>query len=110
MDVVPRASPAAGYAGRVSIFTLPDLIGAVVSLVMFVLQAFAFVNATSHRPDAYLAADKLTKTTWLIILGLGVAAHMLFWHPFGLLNLVGIVAAIVYLVDVRPAIQSLRRG
>jgi Protein of unknown function (DUF2516) len=80
-----------------------------VSLVMFVLQAFAFVDAVTHRPDAYAAADKLTKNAWTIILGLGVVAHMLFWSPLSLFNLVGIIAAIVYLVDVRPAIKSLTR-
>jgi hypothetical protein len=100
---------AGGYAWRVSIFALPSLIMMMVSLVMFVLQAFAFVDAATHRPDAYAAADKLTKNAWMIILGLGVVAHLLFWNPMSLFNLAGIVAAIVYLVDVRPAIKSLTR-
>jgi Protein of unknown function (DUF2516) len=34
---------------------------------------------------------------------------MLFWSPLSLFNLAGIIAAIVYLVDVRPAIKSLTR-
>lgn len=82
---------------------------AAVSLVMFVAQAFAFVDAVTHKPGQYVAADKLTKTAWLIILGLGVAAHMLFWSPLSLFNLVGIIAAIVYLVDVRPALKTVTR-
>ena len=81
----------------------------IVSLVMFVAQAFAFIDAVSHRPDAYVAADKLTKNAWMIILGLGVAAHMLIWYPLSIFNLVGIVAALVYIVDVRPALRSLTR-
>jgi hypothetical protein len=93
----------------VSIFALPSLIMTAVSLAMFVAQGFAFVDAVSQRPDAYVAADKMTKKAWLIILGLGVAAHMLFWSPLSILNLVGIVAALVYIVDVRPAIRSLTR-
>ena len=93
-----------------SLFAAPDIILSLLSLVMFVAQAFAFVDAATQRPDAYVAADKLTKKAWLIILGLAVAAHMLFWHPINIFNLVGIVAAIVYLVDVRPAIRSLRRS
>lgn len=80
-----------------------------VSLVMFLAQAFAFVDAVSHRADAYVAADKLTKNAWMIILGLGVAAHMLIWSPLSIFNLVGIVAALVYIVDVRPALRSLTR-
>ncbi len=92
-----------------SIFALPSLILMTLSLVMFVLQGFAFIDAATHRPDAYAAADKLSKNAWMIILGLGVVAHMLFWDPISLFNLAGIVAAIVYLVDVRPAIKSLTR-
>jgi hypothetical protein len=34
---------------------------------------------------------------------------MLIWNPFSFLNLAGAVAAIVYIVDARPAIQSLTR-
>jgi multisubunit Na+/H+ antiporter MnhG subunit len=93
----------------VTLFDVPSLIMMAVSLVMFVAQAFAFVDAVTHRPDAYVAADKLTKNAWLIILGLAVAAHMLFWSPLSLFNLVGSIAAIVYLVDVRPALRSLTR-
>jgi hypothetical protein len=93
----------------VSLFALPSLIETFISLAMFVAQAFAFVDAATHRPDAYVAGDKLTKKAWMIILGLAVAAHMLFWDPINLFNLVGIVAALVYLVDVRPTLRSLTR-
>jgi hypothetical protein len=85
------------------------MIEALLSLVMFVAQAYAFLDAMTHRPDAYVAGDKLTKKAWLIILGLGVAAHMLIWQPISLFNLIGIVAALVYLVDVRPTLRSLTR-
>ena len=80
-----------------------------VSLGMFVAQAFAFIDSATHRPDAYVATDKMTKKAWLIILGLALAAHMLIWAPLSIFNLVGIVAAIVYIVDVRPALRALTR-
>jgi asparagine N-glycosylation enzyme membrane subunit Stt3 len=80
-----------------------------VSLAMFAAQAFAFIDSATHRSDAYLATDKLNKMAWMIILGLACAWHMLFWQPIGLVNLVGIVAAIVYLVDVRPALRAVTR-
>lgn len=91
------------------LFQAPGLILSVITLVVFVAQAWAFIDAVSQRPDAYVAASKLTKQAWLIILGLALAAHMLFWDPLHVLNLIGTVAAIVYLVDVRPAIRSLTR-
>lgn len=82
---------------------------AVITLALFVVKGFAFVDAVSRRPETYVAADKMTKQAWTIILGLSVLAHMLFWRPLSLLNLVGIIAALVYLLDVRPAIRGLTR-
>ena len=81
----------------------------VVTLGLFAIQAWAFVDAISHRPEAFVAADKQTKQMWLIILGVALVAHMLIWSPFSFLNLIGAVAAIVYLVDTRPALRSLTR-
>ncbi len=81
----------------------------IVTLALFAFQAWAFVDALTQRSDAYPAADKLTKPTWLIILGVALAAHMLIWAPFHVLNLVGAVATIVYLVDVRPTLRALTR-
>ena len=80
-----------------------------VSLGMFLAQAVAFIDALTQPKEAYVAGDKLTKQAWCIILGLAVVAHMLIWDPLSLFNLVGIVAAIVYLVDVRPTLRSLTR-
>jgi hypothetical protein len=93
----------------VDLFVVPAVIQAVVSLGMFVAQAVAFVDALSHPKEAYVAGDKLTKQAWCLILGLALAAHLLIWSPLSLFNLVGIVAAIVYLVDVRPTLRSLTR-
>ena len=88
------------------IFSAPSLILSLVTLVVFVMQAWAFIDAVSRRPDAFVAADKLTKQAWLIILGLALAAHMLIWNPLSFLNLIGAVAGIVYLVDARPALRA----
>jgi len=77
------------------------------SVGLFAVQAWAFVDALSHRPEVFVAADKQNKQLWLIILGVALGAHMLIWSPFSLLNLVGAVATIVYLVDARPALRSL---
>ncbi len=90
-----------------AVFQVQNLLMSVATLALFAFQAWAFVDAVSRRPDVFVAADKLTKPTWLIILGLALAAHMLIWHPFSFLNLLGAVAAIVYLVDARPAMKEL---
>ena len=80
--------------------------------VLFVLQiavllttVYAFVHAALQRPDAYTAAEKLTKPVWLVILGVGVLLALV-------LGITGVaiaaVAAGVYLVDVRPKILEIQ--
>ena len=99
-----------GYPGAVfTIFALQSTFMMLVSLALFGLQAWAFIDAASRRADAFVAADKLTKKAWLVILGIALGAHMLIWSPVSILNLIGAVAAIVYIVDARPAMQGLTR-
>jgi uncharacterized protein DUF2516 len=98
------------YSGDVlDLFAFQNGLMLLATLAMFAVQAFAFVDAVSHKPEAYVAADKLTKPAWLIILGIALAAHMLIWSPMSFLNLIGTVAAIVYIVDARPALRALTR-
>ena len=89
-----------------AVFQIQNAFLMVATLVVFVVQAWAFIDAVSHRPEAFVAADKLTKPAWLIILGIALVAHMLIWSPVSFLNLIGAVAAIVYIVDARPALRS----
>ncbi|QWZ08115.1 DUF2516 family protein [Nocardioides panacis] len=89
-----------------AVFQIQNAFVLAISLVVFLLQAWAFVDAVSHRAEAFVAADKLTKPTWLIILGVALGAHMLIWSPFSFLNLIGAVAGIVYIVDARPALRA----
>lgn len=82
----------------------------ILTLGLLGFKGWAFVDAMTRRADAFVAADKMTKQAWLIILGLALAAHfVLLSSPFALVNLVGSVAAIVYIVDARPAMQALNR-
>ena len=94
-----------------NLFVVPAVISAVIGLAMSVTMLFALVDALRQPSEAYVAGDKLTKQTWCIILGVALAAHVLLSRgdPINLLSLAGIVAAIVYLVDVRPTLRSLTR-
>ncbi|WP_028650281.1 DUF2516 family protein [Nocardioides halotolerans] len=91
-----------------SVFAIEGTIGLVVFFAILVVKIFAFGSALTFSGDAYEAAGKLTKPAWLIILGLGVA---LTFVPVGgvIINVATIVAALVYLVDVRPALAGLTR-
>ena len=92
-----------------TIFAIQSAFMMLLTFALFVLQAWAFIDALTRRKEAFVAADKLTKPAWLIILGIALVAHMLMWNPVGILNLAGAVAAIVYMVDARPAMQGLTR-
>ncbi|MGY1707919.1 MULTISPECIES: DUF2516 family protein [Geodermatophilus] len=73
------------------------------------LTAWAFVDALVRPAPGYVAAGKLTKPAWAAITGL--ALLVVFWvGPMSFLGLPAIIAAVVYLVDVRPAVRQLRRG
>lgn len=75
-------------------------------------KLFAFVDAAVRREDAYRAADKKTKPFWLVVLGLALGIDLLLGANVlgNFLTLIGLVAAIVYMVDVRPAIRQLTGG
>ncbi|TVT59087.1 DUF2516 family protein [Amycolatopsis rhizosphaerae] len=73
----------------------------------------AFIHALLQRSDAFTAADRKTKPIWLLITGVSTVVMGLF--PYnggagGLLWLAGLVAALVYLVDVRPKLIEVQRG
>ena len=79
---------------------------------MLVLAVVALVIAVSAREDAYRAADKQTKMFWLVILGATVAGERPGWSsPRSLfLQIAGLIATIVFFVDVRPALEQVSGG
>ena len=80
-------------------------------LGVFVLAIWAFVDALTRPSPAFVAAGKQTKQIWLAILGGCVFVALIGMGGFfGLLGAVVAVAAIVYLVDVRPAVRGMRPG
>ncbi|MEU6122702.1 DUF2516 family protein [Streptomyces sp. NPDC047123] len=79
------------------------------SLALIAFSGFALVDAAVRREDAYRAADKKTKPFWLIILGIAFVVNLLF-PILSFLPIIGLVATIVYMVDVRPAIRQITGG
>ncbi|GAB2779870.1 hypothetical protein GCM10027020_36720 [Nocardioides salsibiostraticola] len=91
-----------------NIFDLQNSVYVLVFFVLLAVKIFAFVNSLLYSAESYEAAGKLTKPAWSLILGLAVLLQLL---PIGLFifNIAFTVAAIVFLVDVRPALAGLRR-
>lgn len=83
----------------------------VLSLAILAMEVFAFVDALRHRPEAYVAAGKRTKTIWLAVTGVAmILGFLTIRNPLQIFALLGVVGAAVYLTDVRPAVRSVGGG
>lgn len=100
-------------AGRLVVvfnpFAIESAVTLVLALALFGVKAMAFVDATTRQSEVFPAAGKQTKGFWMLILGLFLVEHLIFWNVLGLLSLIGTIAALVYLLDVRPAVRELTR-
>jgi NADH:ubiquinone oxidoreductase subunit 6 (subunit J) len=95
MDLVPRFNDALVLLG----------------FALFLFKLFAFIDACTRRKDAYVAADKQTKPFWLIILGLFTFTDYFFgFNVVSILPIIGLIAAIVYMVDVRQKLRDVSGG
>ncbi len=81
-----------------------------ISLLALAVKGYAFVNSLLWSAESYSVVGRLTKAAWVAILGVSVLFELLFMvQPLNPLNLAASVAALVYLVDVRPAIAELNK-
>lgn len=72
------------------------------------MEVYALVHAVRQRPDAFTAASKQSKKFWVIALALAtLLGFAVLGGGLGLLAIIGIVIAGVYLADVKPAIDSI---
>ena len=73
------------------------------------LTLWAFVDVLVRPANGFVATGKLTKPIWAGITGLA-AVLIYLMGPLNFLGLPAVVAAFVYLADVRPAVRGLHRG
>jgi uncharacterized membrane protein YkvI len=73
----------------------------VIYLAIIVVKVFALIDAVRRPERNYVIHEKQTKKFWMVVLVLAVLTSWL-----GFLNLIGLVAALVYLLDVRPAVAG----
>jgi polyferredoxin len=73
--------------------------------VLFGIKLVALLDAAFRPRAVFVAADKLTKPGWVLILATFTLGQ-LFQSWLSFFGLIGIVAAAVYLVDARPALRA----
>ena len=92
--------------------TLQGWIVFALSVVALGVEVYAFVDCVRRRPDAFPAAGKRTKSFWLIVTVIAMLLGIVSLGGLpGLLAIVAVIAAGVYLADVKPALdQVMGRG
>ncbi len=104
------AQRAASLDSMQLLYTAQNVAMLALSVVIFVAALFCFIHALRVPAEAFSAAGKLTRTWWLVITGLSALVAFIGIGPgrgFGMLGIVAVIAAGVYLADVRPALNSI---
>jgi len=91
--------------GSLSSLSVTGLINLVIWAGLLGVKFFALIDALRYSNDQYVSAGKRSRTLWLVLTGLSLAFHLIS-DVLTLPNLAGTIASIVYLVDVRPALQQ----
>lgn len=91
-----------------------DDVKSIINLVLLVfaliVESVAFVHCLTQRSDAFPAIGTLPKAGWLIILALCLVLTLFFFGPISIFGLIGIAAALVYLLDVRVGLRDITDG
>jgi hypothetical protein len=90
----------------------------ILALVALGLELWAVADCARHRANAFEATGKRTKPFWLALTGGAALVGVIsmfgsgggFFGTLGLFGLAAVVAASVYLADVRPAVKDAGRG
>ncbi len=87
--------------------TIEDWVHDAIWWVLLGVKVFALSDAVIRKDAFYVAADKQNKAFWLLLLVVFLTLHIFLPNPLNVLNLIGTVAAFVYLADVRPLLRSM---
>ncbi|AVT29999.1 MULTISPECIES: DUF2516 family protein [unclassified Plantactinospora] len=86
------------------------IINLVLIVFALVIQGVALVHCITQRSDAFPAIGTLPKGAWVAILAVCLVLTLLLYRPLSLFALIGIAAALIYLLDVRVGLRDLTDG
>lgn len=100
------------YSAPIFAFAVQSVIAYAVWIVSLIVQAVALIHCVTQRGDGFQAIGTLPKGAWIAILAvcflltfLGVGGG-----ATGIFGLIGVAAALIYLLDVRPGLRDLTDG
>jgi hypothetical protein len=85
-------------------------INIVILILSLIVQGVALVHCLTQRGDGFAAIGTLPKGAWVAILAICILLTLLSSGPLGIFGLIGVAAAAIYLLDVRPGLRDLSDG
>jgi hypothetical protein len=80
-------------------------------LVSLIVQAVALIHCLTQRGDAFQAIGTLPKGAWAAVLAICLILTLIIsGGAIRLFGLIGIAAAMIYLLDVRPGLKDSSDG
>ena len=91
-----------------------DATQSLITLVLWVLfgvvKIWAFVDCVRRPAAAFPAVGRVSKILWLILTGAAALTGLLPGFTLNIIGIAGLVAALIYLFDVRTRIVDLLGG
>ena len=88
-----------------------SLIWQLIYLATFVAGLYAFIEALRTPAQAFEIMDKQTKKLWVILTGVASCLSLLaVMSGTGMFVILGLVATLIFLLDVRPAVKGVGGG
>ncbi|BAL92887.1 putative membrane protein [Actinoplanes missouriensis 431] len=81
-----------------------------VLLVSLIVQSVALIHCLIQRGAGFQALGTLPKGAWAAIIGVCLVITFLTYGRLLIFSMIGIAAALVYLLDVRPGLKDLSDG
>ena len=90
-----------------------ETVNVVLGYLFVAVKMWAFVDAATQKKAFYDAVARQSKIFWVALLGISVFSQFLSVtmgsSNYGLLQIVGLILSIVYLVDQRPRLNEFRK-
>jgi hypothetical protein len=88
-----------------------DWVQGILALVVLVVEIVAFVNCLTQRAEAFPVVGSISKGGWLAITGASMFFTLLLGPAvvtgtYAIFGMIAVAAALVYLLDVRPALRD----
>jgi hypothetical protein len=98
------------YSAPIFYGAVQSYIDLVIMIFSLIVQAVALIHCLTQRGDGFQAIGTLPKGAWAAILAVCIVLTLLFSQPIGIFGLIGVAAALIYLLDVRPGLKDLSDG